>query len=496
MTKRFRLRSLPAALLLIGTVHAAQLPDLGEASETVISHQSEQTLGVQSMQSLRASGALLDDPEINAYLENLGHRLLQADPGNANQTFEFFAVTSSELNAFALPGGHVGINTGLILATQSESELASVMAHEISHVTQHHIARQIAGQSQSQALTVAAMLGALLAAGTGNGQAAMAAMTGATAAQIQNQINYTREHEQEADHIGFQLLTDAGFDPRAMASFFERLQQATRLLDGHNVPAYLRTHPVTHERIAEAEGRAFDRPYKQIPDSQEYNFVRALLRSYEGQPQDAVARLAADLAAGRYRDRNATRYGLAAAYLRVQNFAAAEKELSRLEQENVHHPMLEALAGQVLMQSGRLAAARARYEAALGRYPDHLQLVYDYPRLLMKAGDFRGAVRFAESRLDNRPLDPELHQIVAEAAARLGLQLKSHFHQGEYYAAMGNTRGAIEQLELALKTPGGDEPDRLVAESRLDTLRTQQKQGDQARPNRAKKLSLPAFTSK
>lgn len=499
MNPCFRLKSLAIALLLGGIANAAPLPELGEASAAVVSPQMEQALGAQSMQSLRASGEWLDDPEVNAYLENLGRRLIQADPDTARESFEFFAVASRELNAFALPGGHVGVNTGLILATQSESELASVLAHEISHVSQHHIARQIAGQAGNQALSIAAMLGALIAAGTGNGQAAMAAMTGVSAAQIQSQINYTREHEQEADRIGFQLLTNAGFDPRAMASFFERLQQATRLADSASVPSYLRTHPLTHERVAEAQDRALSRTYKQVLDSQEYNLVRALLRSYDGQPQETVTRLATDLKEGRYRDRNALRYGLAAAYLRAQDFAAAERELTELERDKVRHPMIEALACQVLTQSGQHDAARLRYEATLKRYPDHLQLVYDYPRLLIKTRDFGTALALTETHIIRRPRDPDLHQIAAEAAAALGLPQKSHFHQGEYYAAIGNTRSALEQFELALKSPGGDKRDQLIVESRLDMLRAQQKEAQQGNgtfSKHADKFSLPAFTGR
>lgn len=499
MKKCFRLTNLAIALFFGGIAHAAQLPELGEASATVVSPQMEQVFGAQSMQSLHASGAWLDDPEVNAYLESLGRRLLQADPEIARDPFEFFAVASREINAFALPGGHVGVNTGLILATHSESELASVLAHEISHVSQHHIARQMAGQAGNQALSIAAMLGALIAAGTGNGQAAMAAITGVTAAQIQSQINYTREHEQEADRIGFQLLTKAGFDPRAMASFFERLQQTTRLADTGSVPSYLRTHPLTHERIAEAQDRAFSSAYKQVLDSQEFSLVRALLRSYEGQPRDAIASFTTDLQEGRYQDRNALRYGLAAAYLRAQDFAAAQRELGELERDKVHHPMIEALACQVLTQSGQNDAARQRYEIALKRYPGHLQLVYDYPRLLIKARDFGTALQFAEAHIIQRQQDPDLHQIAAEAAAAQDLTLKSHLHQGEYYAAIGNTRAALEQFELALKSPAGDKRDQLVAESRLDTLRARQKEEQQLKgsPSKyAEKLSLPAFTGR
>ena len=471
-----RLQALLAALLLAGSSlanPATPLPELGDASASVLSLTAEQALGAQAMHSLQQAGALLDDPEVDAYLDSLGRRLLAADPASDGQAFHFFVVDDREINAFALPGGYIGINRGLILASQSESELASVLAHEISHVTQHHIARQLAARSGSQLLTTAALLATVVAAASGNGQAAMAAASGATAAQLQSQINYTREHEHEADRIGFQHLADAGFDPRAMAAFFERLQRSTRLMDGGSTPAYLRSHPLTHERIAEAEDRAFSRPYRQVPDSREYPLVRALLRSYEGSPQDAVARFAGELAEGRHRDRNATRYGLAAAQLRAGNFTAAEASLQALEADGIRHPMFEALAGQTLMQAGRLPEARRRYEQALERYPQHLQLVRDYPQLLIKLGDMAAAARFAESRLPTHPGDASLHRSAAEAWAALGNEPRSHLHLGESYAARGDTRAAVEQLELAVRSPDAGTRDLLVADARLKALREQ-----------------------
>ena len=317
------------------------------------------------------------------------------------------------------------------------------------------------------------MLLAIIAGGRGD--VAIAAITGANAAQAQAAINYTREHEHEADRVGFTLLERAGFDPRAMASFFERLQQQTRVLDG-NAPVWLRTHPLTQTRIAEAQDRAFDKTYRQVPDSQEFQMVRALLRSYEGDAAQAVARLAAELKEGRYRDRTAARYGHAAALLRAKDLVRAKTEVDTLERDGMRHPMIEALAGLILQQSRDYAGAIARYEAALKRYPDHLQLVYDYPRTLLLAGDPARAVRFAEDRLLRRTDDGDLHQMAAEGYAALGQPMQSHYHQGEYYAAQGNTKGAIEQLELATRMRGGDYRVMLIAESRLRELREQQRE--------------------
>src|SRR5947209_11065319 len=187
--------------------------------------------------------------------------------------FEFFGVADPTINAFALPGGYIGINTGLILLTQNESELAAVLAHEISHVTQHHLTRAAAGQQRSLLYALGALALGIAAArsnSASSGQMASAGIMGAQAIAIQSQINYTREHEYEADRIGFQRLDAAGFDVYAAATVMERLQKSTRFADS-TAPNYLRDHPVTYERIAEAQARAQGKPYRQVTDSLDFH---------------------------------------------------------------------------------------------------------------------------------------------------------------------------------------------------------------------------------
>lgn len=450
------------------------LPDLGDSSAAALSPSAERSIGQQVMRQLRASGSYLDDPEVNAYLESLGRRLLAGDSDTTGD-FQFFAVNSPEINAFALPGGYVGVNVGLILLSENESELASVLSHEITHVTQHHIARQMEAQSISNLAMLAGLAAAILAGAGGHGDAAQAAAIGSSAGAVQNQLNYTRDFEREADRIGYQRLTKAGFDPRAMASFFQRLQQATRTQDS-KTPGYLRTHPLTYERIAEAQDRAFSSPYKQVPDSVDYLLVRALLRSYEGTAEDAMAILGKQLESTRPEQRNAARYGLAATRLRAGKLTEAWTEIQALDKANFHHPMVEGLAGQILLQSGQYAAAKTRYEAALARYPNHLQLIYDYPRNLIKARDYATAARFCEQQLARLRGDWTLHEIAAEAYAATGRQTLSHYHLGEAYALQGNLREAIQQLEIATRAQDSGEQAQTQAETRLTALRQQQRE--------------------
>src|SRR6202158_71390 len=268
------------------------------------------------------------------------------------------------------------------------------------------------------------------------------------------QINFTRQNENEADRIGFQRLDAAGFDVTAMATLMERMQRAIRFTEG-SAPSYLRDHPVTYERIAEAQARAQSKPFRQIKDSLDFNMVRALVRSYQGTPQEAILFFEDAIAEKKYNDAISARYGLVASLLRAENFKRAQTELATLEQVAPQHPMVEAIAGQVLMQAGLLPAAIKRYERALARYPAKMQLVYDYPEALLKNKQPGKAAAFVAEQLQRFPSDGPLHLLAAKSYAAMGKQLLEHQHQGEYYAWQGNLQAAIDQVELAIKAGEG-----------------------------------------
>jgi beta-barrel assembly-enhancing protease len=478
---------LTAALALSPIAGAQQnLPDLGDPSQASLSAPQERKLGESIIRQVRLSGGYMNDPEVNGYLNELGNRLVTAIPGSPFD-FEFFAVPDSSINAFALPGGYIGVNTGLILLAQTESELASVLAHEISHVTQHHIARSIGNQRDAMLASIAALAAAILAArsnSSSSGQATQAAIASAQGLAIQMQINFTRQNEQEADRIGFQRLEAAGFDVAAMAAFFQRLQRASIWFEG-NSPSYLHDHPEVYERIADAQARAYAKPFRQVPDSLDFHMVRALLRSYQGTPKEAIAFFEDAIAEKKYNNATAARYGLVASLLRAEDFKRALTELAALEKSAPPHPMIEGMAGQVLMQSGQLTAAITRYQAALARYPAKMQLVYDYPEALLKNKQPAKAAAFVSEQLQHYASDGPLHLLAARSYAALGKQLLAHQHQGEYYAWQGNLPAAVTQFELAVKAGDADFYQASVAESRLREVRQelsdQKKRASEAR---------------
>jgi predicted Zn-dependent protease len=465
---------------LTGVAHAQGLPDLGDSSQVALTPAQERRIGDAVVRQIRAAGAYLNDPEVNDYLNELGYRIVNASP-DAKQDFEFFAVPDAQINAFALPGGYIGIHTGLIVLAQNESELASVVAHEISHVTQRHMARMVDNQKNTMLLQIAGLVLAILAAqaGGGGGQGVQAAIAGSQALAAQQQINFTRDNEYEADRIGFNRMVAAGFDPNGMAAFMERLQRANRYVES-NAPSYLRTHPITYERIAEAQARSQGRPYKQVPDSLDFHLVRALLKSYQGDAREEVVSFEVALRDKKYNNEVAERYGLVAALLRNKNIPRAKAELAKLEKIAPAHPMIEAMAGNVLMSAEEYSAAAARFETALQRYPNKKQLVYDFPEALIKANRPAEASAFAERELLRFPDDGPLHQIAARAYAAQNMRLKQHEHQGEYYAWAGNLRLAIDQLELAIKAGDGDFYQMSVVETRLRKMRSEMLEMQQA----------------
>jgi predicted Zn-dependent protease len=463
-----------AAALAVAPAAGQQLsalPELGDSSQAALTPQMEKRIGEMAMREIRRDPQFVNDPEVNGYLAALGQRLVAAS-ADVRQPFIFFALRDPTINAFAIPGGVIGIHTGLILAAQSESELASVVAHEISHVTQRHMARQIAAQQQVQPLALLALALGILAARS-NPQAAGAAILGSQATMAQTFLNYSRDFEREADRVGFQVLQGAGFDPAGMPGFFERLQRANRLYE-NNAPAYLRTHPLTSERIADMQGRAYGAPYKQLPSSLDFLLVRAKLRAETGTPEEAVTNIAGMLREGRYSDAASVHYAYARALLRAKNYEAAAAEMARLRKQKLEHPMIENLDGEIRTASGDLEGARTLYAAALREHPGNLGLVYGYVDVLQKLGRNAEAIEVLEDVIPANRADAGLWSREAKSYGALGKRVGQHRALAEVYYLQGGIAAAIEQLQLARTAGDADFYILSNVDARLRELRAEQ----------------------
>ncbi|MFP5505586.1 MAG: M48 family metalloprotease [Gammaproteobacteria bacterium] len=457
------LRTLLAVSLAVQPVIASDLPDLGEVSRQYFSDQEEQAIGRAIMRDVYADPRYLDDPEIETYLNQLGYKLVSVSARNQRE-FIFFVVSDPSINAFAMPGGNIGVHTGLLLAAQSESELAGVVAHEIAHVTQDHIARMVAAQAKSYWPTMAALALALLASHS-NSNVAGAAIATTQAYSIQSQLNYSRDYEREADRLGYDMLTRAGFDPRGMSGFFNRLQRASRFYDS-SAPAYLRTHPLTSDRIADMEARSESAAYLQVQDSLDFQLVRARLRAQDGTPQDAVVAARAALKDRRFSSETAARYTLVSALLRARAFSEAEAELKPLLAAPSVHPMIQQLAAQTALASGNVARALDRYRAGVAAHPGYRPLQYGHLAALMAAGEHADALARVERQLTLYPLDRRLWRLAAQAHAQLGHRLQSHRAQAEALALAGNLIAAIEQINLGIRAGDGNFHELSAAEAR------------------------------
>ncbi len=457
---------LPGALL-----RADGLPDLGESDRAGLSPQAERKLGEQIMQQVRRDPAYLDDPEVAAYIGQLGQRLAGHAEG-ARQSFEFFVIKDSMLNAFALPGGYIGVHTGLIMAARTESELAAVLAHEIAHVTQSHLARLFGKQSQAQLAALLSMAVAILAARSNPDVAIGAALSG-QAAGIQQQLNFSRDFEREADRLGLTMLEQAGYDTRGMATFFERMLQFGRLYE-NNAPGYLRTHPLTTERITDMENRIAQRPYRQVPDSVEFGLVRAKLKAQEGTPAAAVADFAAQLKSEKHARETDARFGYAYALLRDNKLAEAENEVAALRRLKLESPLLEGLTAQLRLKRKDAAGALQTLQKAVERYPHARALVYALIEAKVGAGGTAGAaeaVTLTRRELELTPGDARLHALQAKAYAALGNRLHQHRAQAEAYLAESRLDAAIVQFDLARQAGDGDFYEKSEVDARLRELR-------------------------
>jgi beta-barrel assembly-enhancing protease len=450
-----------SSMLLLSNMFASalagniELPSFGDPSGRIMTPAQEHRLGQAFMRSVRKSLNIVSDPLLISYIESLGARLV-SNSGDANQPFSFFMVNNAEVNAFAGPAGYIGVFTGLILTTESESELASVVAHEIAHVTQKHLARTFDIADSMGIPSAAILLAAIvLGAASNNSSVGAAAAVGVQAGLLQQQINFTRENEKEADNIGMGILADSNFDPRAMPAFFGRLGKVNMVYDSHKLPEFLQTHPISKNRMADSMGRAASYPYRQYLDKKDYFLTYAILREQKFRsPNEAVNFFRKSLSDGRFRNAEAQRYGLARALIRAHDYKAALKQINLLLQKDpgrIHYIVTKA---EIYSQSGKPAQALQILKRGLKSHPDNYPLTTYYANALMHSGQASKAENILEKLIKVRPLDPAIYKLAATAAGKARHNAQGHYFLAEHYYLSGDLKSAQRQLEVALNNSG------------------------------------------
>jgi predicted Zn-dependent protease len=450
------------------------LPDIGSPASSTLSLDDEFRIGMQVMRQLRGEGQIIEDPEATEYLQALGSRLVAQATGDNAQRFHFFFVRDDTINAFALPGGFIGVNYGLMLATRNESQLAGVLAHEIAHVTQRHIARRVRSQGRTSIATVAAILAAILiGAATGSGDAAMGGVAMAQGAAMQQQINFTRSNENEADRVGMHFLAAAGFDPYGMPDFFETMGRRSSLAgSGRNsLPEILQTHPITTNRIAESRARAAQfTELKPTPESVSYSLTRERLRVLGTPAEDNVRRYYQERRE-RQQPTPGEQYGEALASLQSGHSRESLDALGELARQYPQVPMLQSTYGQALMAAGATDDALATFRRALNVSPRNIPLTMRYAEALLKADQAKTAHIVLLDLFNNVAPTPEQIRFTALAASSAGDTADAAFYMSEYHIATGNLPLSVAQLEMALAVPAITAVQRSRFQARLDEVR-------------------------
>ncbi|SDV51640.1 M48 family metalloprotease [Chitinasiproducens palmae] len=507
-------------------MHGNVLPTLGDGSGGELSPADERRWGEVLLREVRRDPSYLDDPLLNDYVTGLAGRLgasarERIDP--AAPRFTAFVMRDPMINAFAMPGGFIGVNTGLIATTQSESELASVLAHEIGHVLQRHIARSIGpGKRDSYTALAGTLLGLLAGVAARSADLGMAVVTGSQAFALDNHLALSRSAEQEADRVGFSVLYGAGFDPDAMIRFFGRMERASP--DVSELAKYFRTHPLTSERMAEISDRARGLPYRFAHEDPQYAFMQVRARVLQAEDKLAYLRvrdqLAGELAQQTAPEPAANWYGIALAAQRQGDIVGASEALRQARAMLVattnrdlrvgpSAPSMTAvpvptgarapgaarddgavppravssrlLADLSLLQADiaitrqQAAAARTALQAALGEAPSSAAVSLVAARMMARLGDHVDQVavrRLAESFTRSRRDDPDWWAMLAQSCNRLGDVVCQRRAQAERLALDGAWASAIEQLKQARDGGQAGLDEQAALSRRLREMRT------------------------
>jgi beta-barrel assembly-enhancing protease len=447
-----------AAAFTVGSTLAiaqseSDLPEIGRPGGDIVSKDDVYAIGMMALRELRAQGVILEDPESSEYIQSLGTRLAaQSLEGAAH--FHYFIYDEADINAEAIPGGVIVCNYGTVLATDNESELAGVLAHETAHITQNHFLRSVQASTRQTLTAAAAMLAAIVIGAMGGG--APAVEGGIAAAQgmmVQQEINYTRTQENEADRIGMQYLAAAGFDPEGMPDFFETFEQ--RYGYGESLlPKFLVDHPVTPDRIADAKARAahLERP-KNLKDSVSYGLIKERLRVITASEDYDIL--------GYYRRQLSStstptlgdEYGYAIALLDRHQPQEAVNILEPLVAQNQSVILLRSALGQAQVAAGQVPAGLKTFADAEVLFPRNVPLSIRYAEALIKVGQPKQAHTLLDDLFNTAEPTPRQIQLIAQAANAAGDTGDAYDYMGEYYISNGNLVLASQQFELALRAP-------------------------------------------
>jgi len=454
----------------------SNLPDIGGPASAELSPAKEIELGRILIAEVRGHLPISNDPELSQYIHSLGTRITSGGL-NSNFPFTFLLVFNPNVNAFALPGGIVVINSGLLTLGQQESEVASVMAHEIAHVTQRHIARNFANAKSFSVISALTFLGSILAAAYGSSDLGLAAIYTSQAELQQRQLAYTRSFEKEADRIGMQLLVSANIDPQGMPLFFDRLNKHTQLNRGQ-IPEFLSSHPLTLNRVSESKARANQYQGSFISNTIHFNYTRARTIAISTNPSQIIDHFRkASKSSGALSDTDNYTYALALS--RTGKSQQAIKQLEKIQITADNEVTIKLAMAQVNIAAGQAYKAKKSLEALDQVYPNNLPIVYYLAASLIEENQARNALQKLDQLSSANQQNPAIDQLIAKAASKANMPWRSHESLSDFYAAHGQYGSAMEQIQLSLRSPGIDSN----AKARIEAKKSQLREFRQKREN-------------
>ena len=463
VTKPLRQGLLFALIFTLAGPVCATLPDLGGNAFSTISPDKEKQLGDVMMRQTRGSLPMVYDPLLDEYINALGNRLV-ARANDVKFPFKFYWVQDKNINAFATLGGNIASHTGTLAIAESESEFASVMAHEIAHVTQRHIARFVEAQSQKAPLTLAGILGAIVLA-TVNPDAGMAAMMATQGAAQQSAINFTRSNEQEADRIGMQILADAGFDPHAVPDFFRKLTEQSRFINQQL--SFLQTHPLSQSRVSDTRLRAEQFQRRFVPDSQDFTLSRARVQArYQYNKQDAETVFRQKLAEPGGNTK-ANKYGLAIALLDNNQLDAARKHIEQLLAQDQHNLYYVDVYTDILLAQKEYQLCLDMLEQQYMLRPNNQVVTLNYANAALKSGAHRLAIHLLKSLLFYKSDSILAYDLLSEAYKASEDFARFYEARADLSYQLANYPRAIDDINEALN--------HLAPEEKLENRRLEAK---------------------
>jgi len=445
-----------------------QLPDFGDSSSRTISKSEEVKLGKLIIRQLHREMNFIDDADITGYVSDLGYQLVSHLEEKNNQ-YQFFVVQNNTINAFALPGGFIVVHSGLITKTDSESEMAAVLAHEISHVSQNHIAQAMARSHVTGLMNIAGVLLAVIA-GSQNPEIGQAALYSTIAAGAQDQLDYSRVNEKEADRVGIDLLYHSGYDPNSMSKFFNKLLQESRTF-GMEVPEFLRTHPVTESRIADARNRAEQFKVNKIRATRlPYFLIKAKLKVLTGDMHYDMDFFRKQLSnAISIQQKAGARFGIALALQKEHHTIKAIDHMQQLLKEDPDRLEYLVTTADMHMEIGHNDAALTLYEKAIALNPKNVYAVRQYATALLSLHQNKQAISLLRNQIQSMTDDasPVFYHLLSRAYGANDDLINAYISNAQYYFLIGQAETAISQLETAKKLPKLTEFHRLRIDDRL-----------------------------